>query len=96
MREQTIIRNERVDDIPIIIKQLEKMEVGKLIDKNFPKHGNWQGLSMGQVVVVWLVFILTEANHRLSHVENWAEQRLLTLKGCLEQEEDIQIKKLNK
>jgi transposase len=86
MREQTIIRNERVDDIPIIIKQLEKMEVGKLIDKNFPKHGNWQGLSMGQVVVVWLVFILTEANHRLSHVENWAEQRLLTLKGCLEQE----------
>lgn len=86
MREQPIIRNERVDDIPIIIKQLEKMQVGKLVDKNFSKHGNWQGISIGQVVVVWLAFIITEANHRLSHVEEWAEQRLLTLKGCLEQE----------
>ena len=50
-----------------------------LLAKCFPTHGNWEGLSWGQVVSVWLTFILSEANHRMSHVEPWAERRLQTL-----------------
>jgi transposase len=79
MTENLTITNERVDDIPLLLAQLERMQVTPLLDEHFPTHGNWQGLSLGTVASVWLTFILSEANHRLSHVEPWAAQRLTTL-----------------
>ena len=51
---------------------MEKMEVAALLDKHFPTHGNWQGLSLGQIVVVWLAYILSEGDHRLNSVQGWA------------------------
>ena len=83
MTEQLTITTERVDDIPILLAQLDKMQIANLIDEYFPTHGNWQGLSLGAVITGWLTFILSEANHRLSHVQPWAAQRLTTLQTCL-------------
>jgi transposase len=40
------------------------------------------------VTVVWWTHILSEADHRLNHVEPWAEQRLHTLRGCTGQRVD--------
>ena len=74
------IRSERVDDIPLLLAQLERMGVQSLLDEHFPTHGNWVGLSLGWVTVVWLTHILSEANHRLNHVEPWADQRLHILR----------------
>ena len=85
MTEELTIKTERIDDIPILLAQLERMQVGALVDEYFPTHGNWQGLSLGTVVTVWLTFILSEANHRLSHVQAWTEQRLRLLDGCVGQ-----------
>jgi transposase len=79
MSENLIITTERADDIPLLLAQLERMQVAPLLDEHFPTHGNWQGLSLGTVASVWLSFILSEANHRLSQVEPWAAQRLTTL-----------------
>jgi transposase len=79
MSENLTITTERVDDIPLLLAQLERMQVAALLDEHFPTHGNWQGLSLGTVASVWLSFILSEANHRLSQVEPWAAQRLTTL-----------------
>ena len=79
MIENLTSTNERVDDIPLLLAQLERMQAAPLLDEYFPTHGNWQGLSLGRVASVWLTFILSEANHRLSHVEAWAAQRLTTL-----------------
>jgi transposase len=83
MTEQLTISHERVDDIPLLLAQLDRMEVAEVLDRCFPTHGNWQGLSLGQVVSVWLTFILSEANHRMSHVEPWADRRRQTLSTCL-------------
>ncbi|HEY9829768.1 MAG TPA: IS1634 family transposase [Stenomitos sp.] len=58
------------------------MGIQSLLDRHFPTHGNWQGLSLGWVAVVWLSYILSQADHRLSHVQPWAEKRLETLRGC--------------
>lgn len=85
MTEELTINTERIDDIPILLAQLDRMEVGAMLDEYFPAHGNWQGLSLGTVATVWLTFILSEANHRLSHVQTWAAQRLTLLEGCLGQ-----------
>ena len=76
-------RIERVDDIPLLLAQMEKMEVAPLLDHYFPTHGNWQGLSLGQVAVVWLAYILSEGDHRLNSVQGWAAGLLMTLTVCL-------------
>ncbi|MEH2026184.1 MAG: hypothetical protein V7K62_21765 [Nostoc sp.] len=54
MATEPIITNERVDDIPVLVTQIQQMGIGKLIDKHFPTHGNWQGESLGSVAVIWL------------------------------------------
>jgi transposase len=82
MTEKLTIMSERVDDIPLLLAQLERMGVQPLLDEHFPTHGNWMGLSLGWVGVLWLTHILSQADHRLNHVEPWAEQRLHTLRGC--------------
>lgn len=70
---------ERVDDIPLLLAMLERMGIQKLLDKHFITHGNWQGISLGWVAVVWLSYILSQGDHRLSHVQSWVENRIETL-----------------
>jgi len=78
-----IVRTERVDDIPLLLAQMKKMKVAELLDKHFPAHGNWQGSSLGEIVVVWLTYILSEGDHRLNAVQGWVTGLLLTLSICL-------------
>jgi len=73
-----------VDDVPLLLAQLQRMQVDKLLDQHFPTHGNWAGeLTFGEVVIVWLAFVISQADHRLSRVETWAAERLLLLSACL-------------
>jgi len=74
--------SERVDDIPVLLAQLAQMGVQPLQDEHVPTPGNWVGLSLGWVSVVWLTHIRSEADHRLNHVAPWARQRLHTLDSC--------------
>jgi transposase len=85
MAETLTLTSERVDDIPLLIAQQERMGVAVLLDEHFPTHGNWQGLSLGRVTVGWLAHILSQADHRMNHVQSWAEQRQETLSQCLGQ-----------
>ena len=80
MHTEPIITNERVDDIPVLLAQLERMGVKQLINKHFPTHGNWEGESLGSVAIIWLTHILSLADHRLNHVQGWVAKRLETLK----------------
>ena len=83
MSKKIAVAHERVDDLPIIIRQLKHMRVAELLDEHIPTNGNWQGLSLGGVVVVWLTFILSEGDHRLSHVEPWVKAHQNTLRRGL-------------
>lgn len=85
MSKELTIETERTDDLPILLAQLDKMQVASLLDEHFPSHGNWQGVSFGITCVVWLGHILSQANHKLNHVEPWAENRLVTLHSCVGQ-----------
>ena len=82
MSEPLNITTERVDDIPLLLAQLDRMGVQPLLDEYFPTHGNWGGLSLGWVTVRWVTHILSEANHRLNHVAPWAAPRLHTRRCC--------------
>jgi transposase len=81
--ENCPITNERVDDLPLLLAQLKEMRVPELLNESFPTHRNWQGLSLGHLVTVWLTFILSESNHRLSHLQSWAASRVQTLRAAL-------------
>lgn len=82
MSESLTVTTERVDDLPLLISQLRRMDLPHLVDQHFHQHGNWQGLSLGWVTTIWLTHLLSEADHRLNHVQPWAERRLLTLRTC--------------
>ena len=76
------IVTERVDDIPLLLAHLEQMGVAKLLDEHFPTHGNWQGLSLGWTATIWLVHILSRADHRLNRVQDWVAKHAETLRRC--------------
>jgi transposase len=76
------IVSERVDAMPVLLAQLERLGVQALRDEHFPTHGTWVGRSLGWVSVVWLTHRLSEADHRLNHVVPWATPRLHTLREC--------------
>ncbi|MGH9208334.1 MAG: IS1634 family transposase, partial [Acidimicrobiales bacterium] len=73
---------ERSDDIPLLLAQLERMRIRELLDRRFPVHGSWLGLSLGWTVVVWLTYLLSEGDHRLNQVEPWAAKHQETLRRC--------------
>ena len=82
MAETLTIVSERVDDIPVLLAHLARLGLQPLLDEHYPTHGNWVGLSLGWVSVLWLTHILSEGDHRLNHVAPWAKQRLHTLQAC--------------
>src|SRR2546422_720495 len=79
MNEIPNIITERVDDIPLLIEQMQRMGLPTLLDNHFPTHGNWTGLSLGWVSTIWLSSMLSRGDHRMVHVEPWVAKRLWTL-----------------
>jgi hypothetical protein len=67
MAETLTSISERVDDIPLLLGQLERMGVPARLDEHFPTHGNWVGLSLGWVTVVWLTHLLTVGGAAAPH-----------------------------
>jgi transposase len=71
---------ERIDDLPILFGLLQQMRIQSIIDSVITPHGNWQGLTPGWVMTIWLIHILSEQNHCMEPVQNWAAKHLVTLR----------------
>jgi transposase len=70
---------ERVDSIPVVLTILMQMGVQTIIDELYNPHGNHQGLSVGWLVVIFLTYILTEADHKMCPVQEWVVKHRHTL-----------------
>jgi len=77
---------ERVDDLPLLYGMLQRMGVRAIVDRVIPQHGNWQGLSPGWVITLWLMHILSEQTHKMEVVQGWVERHLVTLEKLTGQE----------
>lgn len=77
------IHSERGDDLPLLVGQQQKMGMAEIIDSISTPPWRREGLSVGQIIVTWLTFILSESDHRLSYVEAWVAKHLETLKGLI-------------
>jgi transposase len=82
MKETLNIETERADDIPLLLAHMQHMNLAGLLDKHIPAHGNRKGLSVGKVTLVWLSHILSEANHRMNHVQEWSKRRKEIIRSC--------------
>lgn len=72
--------SERSDDIPLIIYWLRQLKLAEVLDEALPSpHRNRQGLSYGQLSLILLSYIMTQADHRLCAVEDWVKQHYQTL-----------------
>jgi len=80
MTEELTVTTERVDDIPVLLSQAQKMGIPELLDCHFRPHGNWEGTSLGWTMTVWLTHILSEGDHRLNQAQDWVAQRLRTVR----------------
>lgn len=79
------IHTERVDDVPLLVHQQQRMGIAEVVDDVVHPQGNRQGLSVGGVITCWLSYILSEADHRMSVVESWSVQQRETLSALLPQ-----------
>ena len=84
MSGELTITTEQVDDFPVLIAQMEHLTVPNLLDRHFPVHGNWQGLSLGWTGTTWLGHILSVGDHRLNHVQPWVEKTPITVQGSIQ------------
>lgn len=73
------IQVERVDDLPVIFGHLQKARIQATIDATLKPHGNWQGLSPGWVITIWLMHILSAHTHCMDRVQEWVAQHLYVL-----------------
>jgi transposase len=77
-------RVERVDDIPVLLATLQRLQVAKVLDQHFPTSHLWKGeLTLGEVACVWIAFITSQGDHRLSQLQSWAQNNLQTLQTIL-------------
>src|SRR5215208_499745 len=77
-------RVERVDDIPVLLATLRRLNVAETLDRHFPSGHRWKGeLTFGEVACVWVAFITSQGDHRLCQVQPWAQANLHTLCACL-------------
>ena len=74
---------ERLDDVPLLIGLQQRIAISELIDAVIPRHWLHQGLSLGQLVVGWNSYILSQADHRKVSVEDWGVEHQQTLSSLL-------------
>jgi transposase len=67
------LTHERVDDVPLLLSFVMKLQLPEMIDRHLPPHPLHQGLSNGWLITVWIAYILSQADHRKSHVQEWVE-----------------------
>ena len=71
--------SENIGSVPLFFGLLNHIGLGAEINVHYPSHGNWNGGDKGLIVSVWLCYILTLTDHRLSAVESWFNAHQLSL-----------------
>jgi transposase len=79
-----LLRVEVVADLPILWAILQRLELPATLDRHFPAPLHWKGpLTPGDVLSLWLLFLVSRGDHCLNHVHAWAEDHHGTLSALL-------------
>ena len=64
--------------------QQQKMGIAEILDQTIKPHGNRHGLSVGQILPIWLSYILSEGDHRMVVVEDWISSRITLFSNLID------------
>ncbi len=82
--EPRLLRVEAVADLPILWATFQRLDLPATLDRHFPAPLHWKGpLTPGEVLAVWLLFIVSQGDHCLNHVESWVAEHQGTLAALL-------------
>jgi len=79
------LTHERVDDVPLLLGFLIQLRFPEILDRHLPAHPLHQGLSHGWLITVWITYILSQADHRKSPVQQWVDRLQHTLETLIGQ-----------
>jgi transposase len=81
-----LLRVEVVSDLPVLWATFQRLDLSAILNRHCPVPVHWKGpLSPGEVLAVWLLFIVSQGDHCLNHVQPWVEQHQTTLAALLGQ-----------
>src|SRR3954453_21318860 len=70
-----LLRVEAVADLPVLWATLQRLDLPATLDRHFPAPPHWNGpLTPGEVLAVWLLFLVSQGDHCLNHVQPWVAQ----------------------
>src|SRR5206468_8636075 len=82
--EPRLLRVEVVADLPVLWATLQRLDLPATLDRHFPAPAHWKGpLTPGEILAVWLLFLVSQGDHCLNHVEPWVAQHQGVLSALL-------------
>src|SRR3954453_11689015 len=82
--EPRLLRVEAVADLPVLWATFRRLNLPATLDRHFSPPPHWKGsLTPGEVLAVWLLFLVSQGDHCLSHVQPWVAQHRGTLSALL-------------
>src|SRR5437588_6796365 len=82
--EPRIVRVEALADLPVLWATIQRLDLPAIADRHFPAPLHWKGpLTPGEVLAVWLLFLISQGDHCLNHVEPWVAQHQGVLAALL-------------
>jgi transposase len=84
--EPRLLRVEAVADLPVLWATLQRLQLPATLDRHFPAPPHWKGpLTPGDILAVWLLFLVSQGDHCLNHVEPWVARHQGVLAALLGQ-----------
>src|SRR5262245_52059040 len=82
--EPRLLRVEAVADLPVLWATLQRLGLPATLDRHFPPPPHWKGpLTPGEVLALWLLFLVSHGDHCLNHVQPWVAQHPGALSALL-------------
>src|SRR3954465_7529732 len=79
-----LLRVEAVADLPVLWATFQRLALPATLDRHFPAPPHWKGpLTPGEVLAVWLLFLVSQGDHCLNHVQPWVAQHQGPLSALL-------------
>src|SRR3954449_10967068 len=70
-----LLRVEAVADLPVLWATFQRLDLPATLGRHFPAPLHWKGpLTPGEVLAVWLLFLVSQGDHCLNHVQPWIAQ----------------------
>src|SRR5438874_3450760 len=79
-----LLRVEAVADLPVLWATFQRLDLPATLDRHFPAPPHWKSpLTPGEVLAVWLLFLVSQGDHCLNHLEPWVAQHQGVLSALL-------------